>query len=611
MDPLPPPNQKRGRGKRTITGVIPPLPSIDDIKRITDPEPEYVVPPEIPREAPDPTRLTIRETEEFKGVLAEIHARRNEALKIFRPLPEQERFFASNADERLAIGGNRGGKTTATMIEIARAVTGQDPYDKYPKEDGIFILVAIDLSKCAKVFYKKLFKKGAFWIVRDPETREWRPFDPDADADLADEAKPAPPLIPKRFIASISWENKKDEIPKTVRLINGWELWFYSSGGEWPQGVDVDGVAFDEELERDGWYDEMSARLADRRKKNRKTGHVKSGKFIWSATPQSGTVQLFELYSRAVEEAEGYTEALERGEKPEPPSIQVFEFGIDSNQYIATHAKDALKKKYANKPEEYKVRIEGKFALFGALVYPEFAPKGVHGVPAFPIPDDWTIYAIIDPGRQVCAVLFFAIAPPKSEWAGRKIICDELYIRRCNAKIFAEQFVRRVGGRPIEAGVIDHRAGRITEIGSGKTHEQQYSDALKAQNFKFERGGHGFLWSSDDVKAGIEAVQNALHIVEGKTELVVMHDKAPNCCREMTKYSYRKTPSGVITDEPIKLNDHTCDDVRYACAMKLPWVKPRRKGKMLGYTNEYLEAKRKREKARKRQESKWGARKVG
>lgn len=579
--------------------------------RVTDPEPEYSVPPEIPREAPDPTRLTVREADEFKSILAEIGSRRGEALKIFRPTPEQERFLSSDADERMAIGGNRGGKTTAVVVEIARAVTGQDPYGKYPKEDGIFILVAMDLAKCSKIFYRKLFKRTAFRIVRDPETNEWRPFNPDEDADLEDEAVWAPPLIPKRFIKSISWENKKDEIPKTIKLTNGWELWFYSSGGEWPQGVDVDGVAFDEELEKDGWYGEMSARLADRRKKNRKTGKLTSGKFIWSATPQSGTVQLFELYSRAVDEAEGRLAAIERGETPEPATIEVFEFGIDANPFIATHAKDTLKKKYANNPEEYKVRIEGKFALFGSLVYPEYMPKGVHGVPAFPIPEDWTMYAFIDPGRQVCAVLFVAIAPPKSEWGGRKIICDELYIRRCNAKIFADEFVRRVNGRPIEFGVIDHRAGRITEIGSGKTHEQQYSEALKAKGFKFERGGHGFKWASDDVKAGIEAVHNALHIIDGKTEIVVMTEKVPNLNKEMSKYSYRKTPSGVITDEPIKLNDHLCDDVRYMASMPLPWVKPRKRGKAIGYTNEYLEAKRKRAKARKRQESEWGGIKVG
>lgn len=51
------------------------------------------------------------------------NTRKQEALWLFEPTPTQEAFLASNADERLAIGGNLGGMTTTTMVEIARAVT--------------------------------------------------------------------------------------------------------------------------------------------------------------------------------------------------------------------------------------------------------------------------------------------------------------------------------------------------------------------------------------------------------------------------------------------------------------------------------------------------------
>lgn len=611
MHPLPPPpdGPKSRRGRRTVSGAVPPLPpplSAEEIDRLTTGQ--VTLPPvaEIPTPTIDPTRLSALETEEFKGVLYEIVQRQSEALKIFEPTPEQERFFASECDERLCIGGNRGGKTTATMIEIARAATGQDPHDKYPKKDGIFILVAIDLAKCAKVFYRKLFLPGAFKVIRDEVTNKWRTFDPEKDSDRIDEARKAPPLIPKRFIKSVSWENKKDRQPKTIYLTNGWELWFYSSKGEWPQGVDVDGVAFDEELEQDGWYTEMAARLADRREKNTKTGKVKSGKFMWSATPQNGTVQLFELYARATEEKEAYAEAVERGETPEPQTIDVFLFGIDSNPYIAEHAKDAMKKKFAHNPDEYKVRIDGEFALFGSRIYPDFLPKGPHGIDAFPIPEDWTSYAFIDPGRQVCAILFVAIPPPGTEYAGSRIIYDELYIKRSDAKIFADQFVKKVNGRPIEYGVIDHRGGRLTEIGSGKTAEEQYIEELKKKQFTFERGGCSFRWGSDDLKGGILAVQNALHIIDGKSELLVMRDKCPNLLKEMSRYSYRKLPSGVVTDEPIKLNDHLCDCLRYSFMENLVYVRPRKRKAQKGYTTLYLEQKKERAKARARKNSPGG-----
>lgn len=554
------------------------------------------VAPEIPNAPSDPSRLTMMEAEEFKGVLAEIAGRQMEALRLFVPLPEQERFFASDAGERIALGGNRGGKTTVTVVEIARAVTGQDPHDKYPRRDGQCILVGKDLTHCSKVFYKKLFKPGAFKIIRDEATGRWRPFNPNSEADAArvHEARPAPPLIPRRMYdeKKIAWENKKDEVPKTVRLKNGWTLHFFSSLGAPPQGWNVDLVAFDEEIEHPLWYPEMSARLLDNRHEDPETGKVRGGKFLWSATPQSGTQQLYDLKCRA-DELRGTP----------GPIIECFEFGMLDNPWVSDDAKREFIAKFEGNEDEIAVRVYGKFALLGTRVYSEFMPRGVHGCDAFPIPEDWTVYAAIDPGRQVCAVLFCALPPPGSMWAGRKVVFDELYLKRCNARIFAEAMQRRMGHRPVQCGIIDHRAGRITEIGSGKTHEQQYSEALRAAGFKFEQNGHGFMWSSDDVRAGIESVRTAMHVIDGKTELVVMRDRVPNLLWEMERYAYRKMPSGVVTDEPVKLNDHACDCLRYLCMAKLKYARPRPRKHKAGYTNEYLKAKKERERARRARES--------
>jgi hypothetical protein len=562
------------------------------------PDAEDVLPEAPPPPPPDPTQLSTLEQAEFQGVLYEIASRRREALKLFEPMPEQERFFSSDAEERIALGGNRGGKTTVTTVEVARAVTGQDPHGKYPAENGRAILVGKDLTHCGKVWYRKLFKPGAFKIIRDEETGLWRTFRPNDPADQAraDEARPAPPLIPRRMVESESWENKKDEIPKTIRLKNGWELCFFSSLGAPPQGWDVDLVAFDEEIEHPLWYPEMSARLLDRRQQNARTGKVKGGKFIWSATPQAGTQQLYDLKCRADEC---------RDDKDAP--VVCFEFGMLDNPFVSETAKQKFIAKFEGNEDEIAVRVHGKFALLGTRVYSEFMPKGAHGIDAFPIPEDWTVYAAIDPGRQVCAVLFAAVPPPGNPvYGGQVVVFAELYIKRCNALIFAQRLKERMGHRPIEVGIIDHRAGRITEIGSGRTHEQQYSDALKKAGFRFERNKHGFAWSSDDVKGGIEAVHNAMHIVDGRSRLVVMRDKVPNLLWEMERYAYRKLPSGAVTDEPIKINDHLCDCLRYLFMYNLRYVKPRRGKGREGYVHQYLKAKKERAAQRKAAESGWG-----
>lgn len=574
---------------------------------------EVIYPPPPWEEHEDaPRPLSTMEQEDFAVAVAEKAHRSCEALRIFKPLPEQERFFASDADERLAIGGNRSGKTTPVMVEVARAVTGQDPYEKYPRRDGIYILVAKDLGQCARVFYRKLFMAGAFQMIRDAATREWRPFLPDdpADAARAEEAKPAPPLIPPRLIKSISWENKKERQPRTIVLRTGWEIWFFSSAGEWPQGVDVDGVAFDEEIEREGWYAEMAARLADRRKRSRKTGKVTSGKFLWSATPQAGTVQLYALYTRAQQERLAYEEQLAAGEAAEKPSIEVYEFGLEENPYIARHAKDVLIRKYEGNEQEYLVRIKGKFALLGLRVYPEFAPRGVHACPVFEIPADWTRYCAIDPGRQVCAVLFAAVPPATHAMAGQVVIYDELYLRRCDAKMFARRFRDKLADTVIHQAVIDMRAGRIKEIGSGLAVAEQYRKALQDEGVRFGLNDPhlSFVWStasgSDDIKAGIEAVHGVLSVDrEGRTRFVFMVDRLPNLLSEMEGYLLKKHSTGVILDEPVQVNCHLADDVRYLAMMNLRHVKSKPRPRRESDAVRALNAKRQRQRERHGEEA--------
>jgi hypothetical protein len=627
-DDLPAPKRKRGRPPANPAPKIPlaeregllnrnfakPTPQVEPPRSIRPPALVPEVPPDLMAAMnpepppPPPAALTATEREALRELLKEYAKRQKDALKLFVPMPEQERFFESDAGERIALGGNRGGKTTVTCVEIARAVRGEDPHDKYPKESGRAVLVGKDLIHCSKVFYRKLFRPGAFKIIRDRETHEWRTFRPNDIIDMMDEdqAEPAPPLIPSSFVKSISWENKKEEIPKTITLKNGWELCFFSSIGAPPQGWDVDLVGFDEEIEHPLWYREMSARLLDRRKKNWHTGKVKSGKFIWSATPQAGTATLYELKRRADREVE---------DGVEKPSIEAFAFGLLQNTHMSQEAINEFVNKLRDDEEEYRVRVLGEFALVGTRVYGEFTPQGPHGCDSFPIPPDWTLYASLDPGRQVCAILFAACPPPGLVvWVETKdgpvclgkdrvFLFDECYIKKANAEIVATKVAERLGGRRIEKWYIDARAGRITEIGSGKTHEQQYREAF-VRHGVFDKPSApkkirptGFVWSTmsggDDVKAGIEAVRLGLHLNDdGYSKWCVFRDKLKNFLHEAELYSYKRLPNGLVTDEVLKQTDHLMDDWRYLACAKLRWVRGQKPNGIPGYTNEILAKKR-------------------
>lgn len=160
---LPPPKGQKRRGQSSPRVAKP---------RKPDPIPEDLPPVLIPE--PVEAGPAAQNRARLRELLGEIARRRQAALFLFEPLPAQEAFFASQAGERLL----RGGKTLPAAVEVARAVTGQDPHNKYPLRDGVAIGVGWDLQHRADVMWKKLSRAGQFKMIRDPETNEWRAFRP-------------------------------------------------------------------------------------------------------------------------------------------------------------------------------------------------------------------------------------------------------------------------------------------------------------------------------------------------------------------------------------------------------------------------------------------------
>ena len=194
--------------------------------------------------------ITQHALQHLREVQAELAGRKLESLRLYEPMPLQKEFHESMCSERLLIGGNRSGKSCASFVEEARAATGQDPYDKYPKTDGNIVIVGRNWPHIGLVAYPMLFRAGAFKIIRDKDTGEWRAFKPGDDRT---KAKPAPPLIPPRFVKETSWVLKSAGYCQKVTLNNGWVVNFFSSEGEPPQGFQADLVHIDEDINNERW----------------------------------------------------------------------------------------------------------------------------------------------------------------------------------------------------------------------------------------------------------------------------------------------------------------------------------------------------------------------
>lgn len=539
-----------------IEGALPPV-NPAPAPRPTQPEPEAL-----------PAGPGWSEAKLAKKALIELRLREMEALRLYEPLPKIDaEFHRSRSQIRSIRGSNRSSKTTGAAVEIARAVTNSDPYSKFPATNGRVYAVGHTEIQVAEVLYKKLFKPDAFKIIRDEHTGQWRVYRPWTDKHRERERRPAPPLIPRRFIkGEPAWKDKKLGVPQKVELTTGWTIHFFASGGIPPQGMDIDLWWIDEECDNQAWYTELCARILDRK-----------GRGVWSATPQVANPQLYELHLRSKEEAA----------KADPQVTECYVLLAD-NPYIDDEDKEKFAANMTD--EERRVRIEGEFRLTGFKVYPEFSMK-IHGFDApddFQVPLDWSRYMVVDPGRQVCAVLFAAVPPPtwsgfdgKSRDRNFVLLYDELYIEQCDADKFGRMVASKSDGIVYERFLIDSHAGRVPDMGYGVPVQVQYSQALKRHGVE-SRIGQSFVPGNDEVSGGILKVREWLRLREdGTPKLRVRPGRLRKLEWELARYHYKRVKVHgelMVADEPEKRNDHSVDCLRYLCSYEPKWIKPK-KGK--------------------------------
>jgi hypothetical protein len=515
------------------------------------------IPPPPPPDGGVMPGLTQHALSSLKEVQQELQGRRLEALRLYEPMPHQEEFHSCMTSERIVLGGNRGGKSLAVAVEMARAVTGQDPHNKYPKENGNLAIVGRNWPHIGLVIYPILFKAGAFRIIKDEITGQWRSV---RKGDDRAKSKPAPPLIPPRLVKDMSWVLKNAGYLNKAELTNGWTIWCFSSEGEPPQGYQADAVWLDEDLNNERWVGECQARLADRK-----------GRFIWSAMPHSKNDALLGLCERADKAVE---------DNVPNPIIKKFTFRFLDNQFIDDEEKRKnIERWSALGQEELKMRAEGEFTTENTLMYPSFNPA-VHmmqrsELPDGKVPDEWTRYVAIDPGHAVMATLFGAV-PPDEKFL---LIYDELYIRNCNALIWGEAFAEKAKTQSFRVFIMDMHGGALRDLGSGRLPHELYTEQLKKHGIKSQASGVSFIPGSDDIPARTALVRQMLHIRgDGSTRLKILDGACPNLIREIKRYRKKTTTVNgqtFVTDVPYTRGEvHACQTLEYLCAYEPKYYAP-------------------------------------
>lgn len=514
---------------------------------------------------PPHSGLTSAQQAELASLVIAAKERRSESLPLFEAMDNQKGFLASCATTRVLRGGNRSGKTTCGAVETARCALDQDPHKKYREGPKTIWVIGYGESHVGRVLFSKLFQAGAFKVIKDKETgldRAFRPWDK-ADAARAKEAKNAPPLIPGRFIEKkgIVWKNRGLRLPDVVRLKNGTEIYFFTSGGEPPMGSAVDLIWIDEDIEDPGWVPEMRMRLPDRK-----------GRMIWTAWPWSSNDALVDLSKRAESQA-----------SVKNPTVEEWVIAFSENAHIDAGAKAEALADLAFQGEQVLAsRDKGQYGFGDAMVFPYFH-LDTHGfkvddLPAKQVPPDWVRFLCVDPGHSEAAALFVAIPPPDLKgFENMVLIYDEVYQTKASASTMADAIEKKARGQSFQAFLIDNHGSRKTEEGSGRTIKWQYQKEFERLNLRSEMTGHDFFPGTDDIPGRISAVREAMRITDKPPKFRVLCGATPRLLWELERYRFvRDAKTNLVTEKPNDKGIHLCVVAQYLFAWPgLRYYKPK------------------------------------
>lgn len=432
----------------------------------------------------------------------------------YKPHPKQQEFHCSYAKEKQFIGGNRSGKTVASVLECIWRLTKTHPFRP-------------DLNAISEPIRGRLvcvsFVEGLEAIIL-PLFKEW---------------------LPIKYLKDRSWEKSYNGNTRRLTLEDGSFIEFmsYEQDTEKFAGTSRHFIAFDEEPPLIIW-EECILRVMDT-----------DGDWWIAMTPVEGATWTYKKIWRP----------WSKGERPHTLVIQV---NTTENPFIS---QTAYERTMSNLGEEDKAaRSEGAYNFDSSLVYPNFSDE-THILESFKIPTakdaEWLVYTSLDSGwAHPAAWLWHAV-----HVSGRIVTFHEIVL----AKTTVSELARQVLAYEKENNITVHlRTGdpallQTREI-TGTSIETEYAKHGIFINVRGVPRGAGSV--DNGINKVTQYLDGRIKVKYNNATISVptyMIFNCPKLVDEFENYRWAKHASRKIASErapkkePEKKDDDAIDSLRY------------------------------------------------
>jgi len=487
---------------------------------------------------------------EHLRLLEELRARQNTGIARYvpdnDPERDQESFHTSTALYRLALGGNRSGKTVVTAAEVAMWARNCHRWQEVPRGRKLIYVISANYMTIFQGIYRHLNPIGDEKDMRFLEQSWIQKRGPI----IAGARVPLPSYIDVYIDPSALSDEERMAAAKDKEAWPTSRIMFVSGEGveqarKKIQGVPLDLAVVDEEVE--GIIDELKVRLMDR-----------GGRLCVSATLVQSQPWLLDLEDRA-----------EQGDK----NVFLTRLNTEKNPHLNAITRAELISEMSE--EEKQVRIYGKSRRRFGLVFPGFDSSHIVSGDSLRLAPG-EIYCSHDAGYRVHAVLWAKVLPDHTIYFFRELYArEQSLVDVCRIVAELEGWkLKQQPGQPYYRRVVPDSTPQQAEIVTRLIDPAQLR-SLEDGNVSVAIQMAAYydtpvIPANNSVQSGIETVRRLLEInpLTGKPYIQVS-DELEYFLKEIRSYKLRKDKAGFEShetkSEPLRRNNHLMDDFRYIC----------------------------------------------